>query len=279
MIAQEERMAIVDFSLDGKVAIVTGGSKGIGRAIALAFAEHGADLVLAARRPEALERAKQDVAATGRRVLTVQADMSISADCNKLYQATLEEFGGVDILVNNAAGVSLVTLAEENEADFLRVMKTNVWTPLHLARLCRESMRQRGGGAVINITSNEGVRPSMGIGTYALSKAALINMAQLLGKEWAADKIRVTCIAPGLIRTDLAKDLVEAVETSGSPINPQKRVGEPYEIAGLALFLASPAGTFATSMTYVVDGGEVSAGPGDVVVMTAEETVQAQKQD
>ena len=86
-------------------------------------------------------------------------------------------------------------------------------------------MRQRGGGAVINITSNEGVRPSMGIGTYALSKAALINMAQLLGKEWAADKIRVTCIAPGLIRTDLAKDLVEAVETSGSPINPQKRGG------------------------------------------------------
>ena len=128
-------MGIVDFSLDGKVAIVTGGSKGIGRAIALAFAEHGADLVLAARRPEALERAKQDVAATGRRVLTVQADMSISADCDKLYQATIKEFGGVDILVNNAAGVSLVTLAEENEADFLRVMKTNVWSPLHLARL------------------------------------------------------------------------------------------------------------------------------------------------
>ena len=269
-------MGIVDFSLDGKVAIVTGGSKGIGRAIALAYAEHGADLVLAARRPEALERAKQDVAATGRRVLTVQADMSVSADCDRLYQATIEEFGGVDILVNNAAGVSLVTLAEENEEDFLRVMKTNVWSPLHLARLCRESMRQRGGGAVINITSNEGVRPSMGIGTYALSKSALINMAQLLGKEWAADKIRVTCIAPGLIRTDLAKELVEAVETSGSPINPQKRVGEPNEIAGLALFLASPAGTFATSMTYVVDGGEVSAGPGDVVVMTAEEAVQAQ---
>ena len=270
-------MGIVDFSLEGKVAIVTGGSKGIGRAIALAFAEHGADLVLAARRPEALEKAKQDVAATGRRVLTVRADMSKSEDCDKLYQKTIEEFGGVDILVNNAAGVSPVTLAEENEKDFLRVMKTNVWSPLHLARLCRESMRKRGGGAVINITSNEGLRPSMGIGTYALSKAALINMAQLLGKEWASDKIRVTCIAPGLIRTELAKELVDAVETSGSPINPQKRVGEPNEIAGMAVFLASPAGAFATSMTYVVDGGEVSAGPGDVVVMTAEESVQSQK--
>ena len=111
-------MGIVDFSLDGKVAIVTGGSKGIGRAIALAFAEHGADLVLAARGLEALEQARQDVAATGRRVLTVQADMSVSADCDTLYQATVEEFGGVDILVNNAAGASLVTLAEENEEDF-----------------------------------------------------------------------------------------------------------------------------------------------------------------
>ncbi len=270
-------MGIVDFSLEGKVAIVTGGSKGIGRAIALAFAEHGADLVLAARRPEALEKAKHDVAATGRRVLTVRADMSKSEDCDKLYQKTIEEFGGVDILVNNAAGVSPVTLAEENEKDFLRVMKTNVWSPLHLARLCRESMRKRGGGAVINITSNEGLRPSMGIGTYALSKAALINMAQLLGKEWASDKIRVTCIAPGLIRTELAKELVDAVETSGSPINPQKRIGEPNEIAGMAVFLASPAGAFATSMTYVVDGGEVSAGPGDVVVMIAEESVQSQK--
>ena len=272
-------MGIVDFSLEGKVAIVTGGSKGIGRAIALAFAEHGADLVLAARRPEALEKARQDVAATGRRVLTVQADMSKTEDCDKLYEETIKEFGGVDVLVNNAAGASPVTLAEENEKDFLRVMKTNVWSPLHLARPCRASMRKRAGGAVINITSNEGVRPSMGIGTYALSKAALINMAQLLGKEWAGDKIRVTCIAPGLIRTELAKDLVEAVETSGSPINPQKRVGEPNEIAGMALFLASPAGAFATSMTYVVDGGEISAGPGDVVVMIAEESVQAAQQN
>ena len=88
--------------------------------------------------------------------------MSVSADCDTLYQATVEEFGGVDILVNNAAGASLVTLAEENEEDFLRVMRTNVWAPLHLARLCRKSMRQRGGGAVINITSNEGVRPVHG---------------------------------------------------------------------------------------------------------------------
>ena len=263
-------MSIVNFSLDGKVAIVTGGSKGIGRAIALTFAEHGADVAIAARGTEALERTRQEITATGRRALVVQADMAEDADLEKLYRRTHEEFGGVDILVNNAATVSLVTLQEEIGAEFLRIMKINVWAPLHLSRLCRESMITRGGGAIINITSNEGVRPSTGIGTYALSKAAMINMAQLLGKEWARDGIRVTCIAPGLIRTELAQGLVEAVESSGFPINPQKRIGEPHEIAGMALFLASPAGTFATGMTYVVDGGEVSSGPGDVVVMTAE---------
>lgn len=128
---------------------------------------------------------------------------------------------------------------------------------------------KRGGGAIINITSNEGVRPSTGIGTYALSKAAMINMAQLLGKEWARDSVRVSCIAPGLIRTELAHSLVEAVESGGLQINAQGRIGEPHEIAGMALFLASPAGAFATGMTYVIDGGEISSGPGDMVVWAA----------
>jgi NAD(P)-dependent dehydrogenase (short-subunit alcohol dehydrogenase family) len=267
-------MSVVDFSLAGKVAIVTGGSKGIGRAIALAFAEHGADVVIAARGAEALERTKEEIAATGPRALAVQADVAEDADLEKLYQRTCKEFGGVDVLVNNAATVSLGTLAQETGAEFLRIMKVNVWAPLYLARLCRESMAKRGGGAIINITSNEGVRPSTGIGTYALSKAALINMAQLLGKEWARDGIRVSCIAPGLIRTELAQSLVEAVEAGGLQINAQARIGEPHEIAGMALLLASPAGAFATGMTYVIDGGEVSAGPGDMVVWAAKKSVE-----
>jgi NAD(P)-dependent dehydrogenase (short-subunit alcohol dehydrogenase family) len=267
-------MSVVDFSLNGKVAIVTGGSKGIGRAIALAFAEYGADVVIAARGAEVLERTKQEIAATGRRTLAVQADMAADADIETLYQRTCKEFGGVDILVNNAATVSLGTLAQETGAEFLRIMKVNVWAPLYLSRLCRDSMAKRGGGAIINITSNEGVRPSTGIGTYALSKAAMINMAQLLGKEWARDGIRVSCIAPGLIRTELAQSLVEAVESGGLQINAQARIGEPHEIAGMALFLASPAGAFATGMTYVVDGGEVSAGPGDMVVWSAKKSLE-----
>ena len=265
--------------LEGKVALISGGARGMGAAEARLFASEGASVVIGDVLEDLGKQVEADINETGGRTLFVRLDVTCEDDWNTAVKAAVSRYGKLDVLVNNAAGVSPVTLAEENEKDFLRVMKTNVWSPLHLARLCRASMRKRGGGAVINITSNEGVRPSMGIGTYALSKAALINMAQLLGKEWAGDKIRVTCIAPGLIRTELAKDLVEAVETSGSPINPQKRVGEPNEIAGMALFLASPAGAFATSMTYVVDGGEISAGPGDVVVMTAEESVQAAQQN
>ena len=263
-------MSVVNFSLDGKVAIVTGGSKGIGRAIALGFAEHGADIVIAARGSEALDDARQAITGTGRRALGVQADISVTEDRESVYQQAVDEFGGVDILVNNVAVLPWGPLAEAQETQFLDAMKTNVWAPLHLATLCRESMRARGGGVIINITSNQGIRPDAGIGTYALTKAALSNMAQLLGKEWACDGIRVSCIAPGLIRTDLTTARVAQIEVEGLPLNPLQRVGEPGEIAGLAVFLASPSGAYATGMTYVVDGGEVSSGPADIALVTAD---------
>ena len=263
-------MSVVDFSLDGKIAIVTGGSKGIGRAIAMGFAEHGADTVIAARGKDALADAEEAIARTGQRVLNVQADISKASDRETLYRRTVDEFGGVDILVNNVAVLPWGPLADAEEAQFLDAMKTNVWAPLHLSTLCRESMCARGGGVIINITSNQGIRPDAGIGTYALTKAALSNMAQLLGKEWARDGIRVSCIAPGLIRTDLTTARVAQIEVDGLPLNPLQRVGEPGEIAGLAVFLASPSGAYATGMTYVVDGGEVSSGPADIAVVTAD---------
>ena len=263
-------MSVVDFSLDGKIAIVTGGSKGIGRAIATGFAEHGADIVIAARGIDALQDAEEAIAETGRRALGIQADISNIADRETLVQRAVDEFGGVDILVNNVAVLPWGPLADAEEAQFLDAMKTNVWAPLHLATLCRASMCTRGGGVIINITSNQGIRPDAGIGTYALTKAALSNMAQLLGKEWARDGIRVSCIAPGLIRTDLTTARVAQIEVDGLPLNPLQRVGEPGEIAGLAVFLASPSGAYATGMTYVVDGGEVSSGPADIAVVTAD---------
>ena len=259
-------MPVVDLSLEGKVAIVTGGSKGIGRAIALAFAEHGADVVIAARGAEALDGTRQEIDTTGRKALAVQTDVGNDEDVQRLYRETISQFGGVDILVNNAALSSMPSLGATTREQFIKVMSVNVWTPLHLAQLCRESMIQRGGGVIINIVSNEGIRPSIGIGVYGASKAALMNMSQLMAKEWVGDAIRVCCIAPGLIRTELAQRLVKAVESSGHYPSPQGRIGDPHEIAGMALLLASPAGSYATGETYVVDGGEIASGAGDAML-------------
>ena len=259
-------MPVVDLSLESKVAIVTGGSKGIGRAIALAFAEHGADVVIAARGAESLDHTRQEIETTGRKVLTVQTDVGNDEDVQMLYRATISQFGGVDILVNNAAVGGTSNMGETTREQLIKVMSVNVWSPMHLSQLCRESMIQRGGGVIINIISNEGIRPSIGIGIYAPSKAALMNMSQLMAKEWVGDGIRVCCIAPGLIRTELAQRLVNAVESSGHYPSPQGRIGDPHEIAGMALLLASPAGSYATGETYVVDGGEMASGAGDAML-------------
>ena len=251
-------MSIVDLSLDGKIAVVTGGSKGIGRAIALAFAEHGADVAIAARGLEALKATQQEVEAIGRRCLVVAADMASDADLERLYRETIETLGGVDILVNNAAMGAPSSLNKTDGDTLLQVMRVNVWAPFQLSKLCRASMMERGGGVILNVVSNEALRPSIGIGVYAPSKAALMNLSVLCAKHWARDGIRVCSIAPGLIRTELAQSLVEAVESSGQYPNPQKRIGEPEEIAGLALLLASPAGSFATGTNLVFDGGEIA---------------------
>ena len=259
-------MPVVDLSLEGKVAVITGGSKGIGRAIALTFAEHGADVAIVARGIDALVKTQKEIEATGRRGVAIQADVSTDEALDRIRQETCNRLGGVDILVNNAAIGGMPALSETGQEDFLRVMKTNVWTPLRLSQLCRESMIERGGGVIINVVSNEGVRPSVGIGIYAASKAALMNMSQLLAKEWARHSIRVSCIAPGLIRTELAQRLVTAVESSGNYPSVQGRIGEPEEIAGMALFLASPAWSYATGETYVVDGGEIASGSGDAML-------------
>jgi len=255
-------MAIVDFSLEGKIALVTGGSKGIGRAIALAFAEHGADVAIAARGVAALEQTAKEIESRGRRALAVQTDVADERQLDLLQKRVCEELGGVDVLVNNAAtGDQGGALSNLTRDEFDRVLAVNLWAPTRLCQLCRGSMQERGGGVVINVVSNEGIRPAAGLGIYSPSKAALINLTQMLAKEWAKDGIRAVCIAPGLVRTELAAPLVKAVEEQGIQINPLGRIGEPADIAALALVAASPAGQFLTATTLVVDGGEMSAGP------------------
>jgi len=254
----------VDFSVKGKVAIVTGGSKGIGRAIALALAEHGANVTIAARGEEALASTKAEIEALGRRCLAVPANMAKEEDWSRLVDETIETFGGVDILVNGAAVASGYGPVENTDGKrWDLVMKVNLKAPFVLSSLCLPSMRARGGGSVIHITSNEGLRPTYGMGAYAVSKGALVTLTQLCGKEWAPSKVRVNCIAPGLVRTEMAAPLVEHFEKQGRLPNPMKRVGEPDDIAGIALFLASPAGIYATGQNFTVDGGEMVLAPTD----------------
>ena len=254
----------VDFSVKGKVAIVTGGSKGIGRAIALALAEHGADVTISARGEDALASTQREIQALGRRCLTVSANMAEEADWKRLVDATIATFGGVDILVNGAAVDSGYGPAENTESKrWDLVMTVNVKAPFMLSTLCLPSMRARGGGSIIHITSNEGLRPTYGMCAYAVSKGALVTLTQQNGKEWAPSGVRVNCIAPGLVRTEMAAPLVALFEKNGTFPNPLKRVGEPDDIAGLALFLASPAGRYATGQNFTVDGGELVLAPTD----------------
>ncbi len=257
-------MSEVNFSLAGKVAIITGGSKGIGRSIALAFAEHGADVALVARGREALEATRRDLEATGRRCLALSADMALEAEWARIVDETVSTLGGVDILVYGAATAeNFGPIIKSTSKGWDTVMQVNLKGAFMVSRLCHPHMKQRGGGAVIHITSNECIQPSAGLGTYSISKGAMVTMSQVCAKEWAPDKIRVNCIAPGLVRTELAEPLVKMVERSGNYPNPLKRIGEPNEIAGLALYLASPAGAYATGQTFVVDGGELVYAPLD----------------
>jgi dehydrogenase/reductase SDR family protein 4 len=254
----------VNFSVKDKVAIVTGGSKGIGRAIAITLAENGADIAIAARGREALEKTRSEIEATGRRCITLSANMAEEQEWKRLVDETIAAFGGVDILVNNAAAdAGYGPIAETESSRWDLVMKVNLKAPFSLSSLCLPSMKARGGGSVIHITSNEAIRPSFGLGAYSVSKGALVTLAQVCAKEWARYKVRVNCIAPGLVRTEMAAPLIEIFEKQGHYPNPMQRVAEPEEIAAIALYLASDTGSYATGQTFVVDGGELVLAPTD----------------
>ena len=250
-------MSIVSFSLEGKIALVTGGSKGIGRAIALAFAEHGADVAIAARGVEALEATCKEIQATGRRSVAVPADVSSDDDLEKLHRVVCSDLGDVDILVNNVGGAEPVGLAQVTYEQFERTMRTNTWAAIRLAQLCYPAMQKKKAGVVINISSNGGLKPDPYIGGYSASKAALNIVSGQMAQEWARDGIRSVCICPGLVRTEMAAPLVEHFEKKGFPQNMLRTCGEPEHIAGMAVLLASPAGAYCHGGIFVVDGGEM----------------------
>jgi len=257
-------MPIVDFSLEGKVALITGGSKGIGRATALAYAENGADVAIASRGKEELEATAKEIEAHGRRVIAVPTNIGNEDELRALYEQTVSELGGVDILINNAAYAKAQPMEEITPKDFERGMRINVASALLLSQLCRQSMLQRGGGVIVHVSSDDCLRPSTGIGIYSTAKAALVHLAKHMAAEWGPDGIRVLAVSPGLVRTYMARGICKYVEAQGdkAKLNPLKnKVGEPEEIAGALLLAASPAGAYLNGGNIVLDGGTQALSP------------------
>lgn len=246
------------FDLTGKVAIVTGASKGIGEAIARFMADAGAKVVISSRKQADLDTLAEDIRQQGADVMGIAAHVGDLDQINNLVQKTIEIYGGIDILVNNAAAnPHYGPTIKFPESAFEKIMQINVKSPMELTKLVHPSMKARGGGSIINISSIAGLTPDHGLGMYSVSKAALNMLTKVYAKELGTDGIRVNAICPGLIKTKFSQALWEDEKTLARFTRhlPVARMGTVEEIAGLALFLASPASGYCTGGIYTADGG------------------------
>ncbi len=251
------------FDLTGKTAIVTGSSRGIGKAIAHRLAEHGADVVISSRKGDACEAAAAEInAALGRKAaISIPANIAVKGALQRLVDETRVALARVDILVCNAASNPYFgPLGDISDDQFTKILQNNIVSNHWLIQMCAPEMRARGDGSIIIISSIGGLKGSPVLGAYNISKAADMQLARNLALEFGPDNVRVNTIAPGLVQTDFAKALWENPEilknyTAHSCL---KRIGQPDEIAGMAVFLASPAGAFTTGQTFVIDGGQTA---------------------
>jgi NAD(P)-dependent dehydrogenase (short-subunit alcohol dehydrogenase family) len=245
------------FDLGGKVAIVTGGGRGLGRAVALGLAGAGADVTVCGRKIEACEEAAADIRALGRRALALACHMGRPEDVDAVVDRTVAELGRVDIVVNNAAtNPAARPLIAGTPELFDKVYAVNVRGPLQLACRAAAWMADHGGGAVVNVLSVGGLRPGPTIGLYCSSKAALHSLTRVMAQEWAPLGVRVNALAPGPVATDMVR-AVEGTEFHRQMVEAtsQKRIASPEEIVGSVLYLVSDASSFTTGSTLVVDGG------------------------
>jgi NAD(P)-dependent dehydrogenase (short-subunit alcohol dehydrogenase family) len=246
------------FDLTGKVAVITGSTKGIGRAIAEAFAAAGAKVVISSRKEDKCREVAAAIEAEGGEAIAVPCNISDLGQLESLTARSLEHWGRIDVLVCNAAvNPHFGPLSTITEEAYDKIMDSNVKSTLWLCNLVIPQMAERGDGAVIIVSSIGGLKGHAKLGAYGLSKAADLQLARNLAVEWGRSNVRVNCIAPGLIRTDMARALWEDPETYQQAIEsyPMGRIGEPRDVAGAAVFLAAPAGRFVTGQALVVDGG------------------------
>ena len=249
------------FDLSGKSAIITGASRGIGKAIAEQFAAHGAKVTISSRKPGPC----QEVAAELNEkhgdgtAIAIPANISSKEELQRMVDATNEAFGKVDIVVCNAASNPYYgPMSGISDEQFEKILSNNIISNHWLIQMCAPQMKERKDGAVIIVSSIGGLRASPVIGAYNISKAADFQLVRNLAEEFGRDNIRVNAIAPGLIKTDFARALWENPDTlkRATATTPLRRIGEPVEIAGAAVYMASSAGSFMTGQMMVVDGGQ-----------------------
>jgi NAD(P)-dependent dehydrogenase (short-subunit alcohol dehydrogenase family) len=246
------------FDVANRVAVVTGGGRGIGVAIAEALAEAGANVVIASRSADTCEQTAASIRANGGRAIAVVTDVTDPDSRAALVLATVEEFGGIDILVNNAAILRPHVTTRVSEAEFDEIFATNVKGPVFLSAEALPHLAE-GGGSIINISALGAFQPMVGIGAYCAAKAAMANWTQTMAKEWASSKVRVNMLVPGPVATEmiLPRDPAEreAFVTSMAAETLMGRIAEPTDLVGAVVFLASDASAFMTGRSVFLDGG------------------------
>ena len=247
------------FDLSGKVALITGSSRGIGRSIAEEMARAGARVVVSSRKADACEAVCREIQAQGHQAMAVPCHVGKKEELMALVDETLAAWGRIDILVCNAATNPVYgPMSAMTDDAWDKILDTNVKSTFWLCNRVLPGMADNGGGSVIIMSSIAGIRGNNVIGTYGVSKAAEAALARNLALEWGPRGVRVNSIAPGLVRTDFARALIDDPERRrrAEDQTPLRRIGEPVDIAGVALFLASPASAYITGQTLVADGGE-----------------------
>src|SRR5919109_611450 len=250
------------FSLQGQSAVVTGGSRGIGRAIAMTFAEAGASVALASRRIEDLERTATEIDAAGGRALPVATDVTDPEQVQTLMDRTHEAFGTIDILVNNAGAAPFVSTLDQIRLEgFEKYFRVNFMSAVYCTRAVAPILLAKRSGCVLNVASVAGFVASPGLTYYASAKAAMISLTKTVAREWAGSGIRVNALAPGWILTDLNEGARQVEEFDRSVVAsiPLGRWGTVEEVAAAALFLCSPAASFVTGAVLIADGGQTTS--------------------